>query len=145
MVLSPEVIKGPVARRGRWAGDRLSKDAWGEFNCVWNDGAAALQRAPGAGVGGSRGGRSRARQRGGGAGGGEVRQGHASTLDFSTLGQVCWFWRTNWPVSLQLGATSSWKIKTGNENTFPPSSGRMNELVWVFRLEKSLAGRAKDT
>lgn len=142
MVLSPEVIKGPVARRGRWAGDRLGEDAWGEFNRGWNDGTAALQRAPGAGVGGgSRGGGSRARQRGGGAGGGEVGQGHASTLDFSTLGQVCWFRRTNWPVSLQLGATSSWKIKTGNKNTFPPSSGQMTELAWVF----CLAGRTKDT
>lgn len=141
MVLSPEVIKSPVARRGRWAGDRLRKDAWGEFNCVWNDGAAALQRAPGVGVGGSGGGRSRAQQRGGGASVGEVRQGHASTLDFGTLGQVCWFWRTNWPASLQLGATSSWKIKAGNKNTFPPSSGQMTELVWGF----CLAGRTKDT
>lgn len=138
IVLSPEVIKGPVSGRGQWAGGRLRQDAWGELNCVWDDSTPALQQGPGAGAGGSRGGRSRARQRRGGASGGEVRQGHASALDFSTLDQVCWFWWTNWLVSLQLGATSSWKIKTGNKNISLPSLAE--RLSWFGFLPR-VAGR----
>ena len=65
------------------------EDAVRELDGAWDDGVAALQRAPEGGVvGGFGGGGNAAGHGGGGAGGGEVRQGDASTGDFGSRGQV---------------------------------------------------------
>lgn len=59
LLFSPEVLKCLISRRGislgRTGSCRLGKDAWGKFNCGWDDRVAALQWMPGGGVGGFRG------------------------------------------------------------------------------------------
>lgn len=114
---SPEVLQSMISRRRlSWTGScRLGVDARREFNCVWDDGVAALQRVPEGGVGGFGGWRSTAVQRGGGASMGQVWQRDASTRDFGSLSQVWWFGGTNWLESSQLGATSSWKRERTEE------------------------------
>lgn len=133
LVLSPEVVQGPVSGRGvGGAGGRLQKDARRESDCIRNDSTAALQRAPGVGAGGAGGGRSTAGQRGGGAGRSEARQGHVSTGDLHTKGQVCWFGWKDWPVSLQLGTISSWKIKTGHKTLSLPLLVKLSCFFFFF-------------
>lgn len=45
-----QVLNSLISRRSvslSWTrGCRLGEDAWGEFNCVWDDRVAALQRMP---------------------------------------------------------------------------------------------------
>lgn len=116
---------GSVSRaRGRGLGD----DAWGEFNCVWDDGVAAFPWVPEGEAGGFGGGRSAAGQGGGGASGGEVWQRDAPNEDFRSLGQVGWFGWTNGPVPPHMVATSSCFV---TEQTSPPQSP---SLVQTFRL-----------
>lgn len=68
-------------RRGRGLGE----DAWGEFDCVWNDGVAALQRVPEGGGGGFRCRRSAAGHRGEGVGAG---RGDVKTWGFKAESQI---------------------------------------------------------
>lgn len=115
-----------VSRARRGCG--LGGDAWGEFNCVWDDGVAAFQRVPEGEAGGFGGRRSAAGQGGGGASRGEVWQRDAPHEGFRSLGQVGWFGWTNGPVPPQMGATSSCFV---TEQTSPPQSP---SLVQTFRL-----------
>lgn len=145
LLSSPDVVYRWISRRGvslRRAGRcRLGQDAWGEFNCVWDDGIATLQWMPEGDVGGFRGRGGAAEHRGGGASRGEVGQRDTSARDHS-LGQVWWFGWTNWLASPQLGATSSCFV---TEQTSQPITITGPDLQALSREQKSAAARPADS
>lgn len=92
-----------------FVGCGLGGDAMRELNCGRDDGVAALQQMPDGGGRGVGGRRNAAGHGGRGASRGELRPRVGSTGDVRALGQLWWFGWTNWPVSPQREATSSWQ------------------------------------